>query len=122
GQELGRALKRWPNRVQAYTLNISGSIAGILLFAACSWLELSSLWWFLLIAAGLGYLSFVSPGNLLPGRLFSWAATALLLVLVVGLAAFVPTHKDYQGQRETQQFWSPYYRIDFKKADLSLSV
>jgi len=122
GQELGRALKRWPNRVQAYTLNISGSIAGIVLFAACSWLELSSLWWFLLIAAGLGYLSFVSPGNLLPGRLFSWAATALLLVLVVGLAAFVPTHNDYQGQRETQQFWSPYYRIDFKKADLSLSV
>jgi hypothetical protein len=26
GQELGRALKRWPNRVQAYTLNIIGSI------------------------------------------------------------------------------------------------
>src|SRR5688572_20090738 len=52
GQELGRALKRWPNRVQAYTLNIVGSIAGIVLFALCSWLELSSLWWFLLIAAG----------------------------------------------------------------------
>src|SRR5437870_5660132 len=122
GQELGRALKRWPNRVQAYTLNISGSIAGILLFAACSWLELSSLWWFLLIAAGLGYLFLVPPSNRLPGRLFSWASTILLLMLVVGLAAFVPTHNDYQGQRETQQFWSPYYRIDFKKADLSLSV
>ncbi len=41
GQELGRALNRWPNRVQAYTLNIAGSIAGILLFAASSWLHLS---------------------------------------------------------------------------------
>ncbi|HVQ39912.1 MAG TPA: hypothetical protein VMS31_20395, partial [Pyrinomonadaceae bacterium] len=29
GQELGRALRRWPARVQAYTLNILGSIAGI---------------------------------------------------------------------------------------------
>ena len=28
GQELGRALKRWPNRLQAYTLNIAGSLAG----------------------------------------------------------------------------------------------
>jgi spermidine synthase len=123
GQELGRALKRWPNRVQAYTLNIIGSIAGIVLFAACSWLELSSFWWFLLIAVGLGYFYFIKPAHRSPGRLFGWGlVTALLLVLVVWLAAFVPAHDGYQGQRETQQFWSPYYRIDFKKADLSLSV
>ncbi|HMJ24284.1 MAG TPA: hypothetical protein VK475_00565 [Pyrinomonadaceae bacterium] len=123
GQELGRALKRWPNRVQAYTLNIGGSIAGIVLFAACSWLELSSLWWFLLVAVGLGYFYFISPGRRLSGRLFvRTPVMALLLVLVVWLAAFVPAHNDQNSQRETQQFWSPYYRIDFKKADLSLSV
>src|SRR2546425_323369 len=123
GQELGRALKRWPNRVQAYTLNISGSLAGIVLFAACSWLELSSFWWFLLIAAALAYFHFISPGHSLRGRQFARASvTALLLVLVVWLAAFVPARDGYRGQRETQQFWSPYYRIDFKKADLSLSV
>jgi len=123
GQELGRALKRWPNRVQAYTLNIVGSIAGIVLFAACSWLELSSFWWFLLIAAWLGYFYFISPRHRLPRRLLSWSPViALLLVLVVWLAAFVPVHQDYLGHREAQQFWSPYYRIDFKKADLSLSV
>jgi spermidine synthase len=124
GQELGRALKRWPNRVQAYTLNISGSIAGILLFTACSWLELSSFWWFLLVAVGLSYFFFISPGSRLPRRAFSWnaMATGLLLVAVVGLAAFVPRHDDAEGPRETQQFWSPYYRIDFRKADLSLSV
>src|SRR6266850_4504898 len=123
GQELGRALKRWPNRVQAYTLNIIGSIVGIVLFAACSWLELSSFWWFLMIAVGLGYFYFISPHHRLPRRLLSWSPViALLLVLVVWLAAFVPVHNDYQGQREAQQFWSPYYRIDFKKADLSLSV
>jgi SAM-dependent methyltransferase len=124
GQELGRALKRWPNRVQAYTWNIVGSIAGIVLFAACSWLELSSFWWFLLIAVGLGYFYFISPRQRFPGGLFSWRGplTALLLVLVVWLAAFVPVHKDGGGQRKTEQFWSPYYRIDFERADLSLSV
>jgi spermidine synthase len=123
GQELGRALKRWPNRVQAYTLNIVGSIVGIALFAACSWLEIPAFWWFLLVAVGLGYFYFISPSHRFPRRLFGWAPLiAALLLLVVWLAAFTPVHDKYQGQREAQQFWSPYYRIDFKQADLSLSV
>src|SRR5688572_19070234 len=115
GQELGRALKRWPNRVQAYTLNIVGSIVGIALFAACSWLELSSFWWFLLVAVGLGYFYFISPRHRLPRRLFGLGTlTAALLVLVVWLAGFNPPRADVQDRYEAQQFWSPYYRIDFK--------
>ena len=123
GQELGRAFKRWPNRVQAYTLNIVGSIAGIVLFALCSWLETQAFWWFLLVVIGLGYLYFASPRRRFDKRLVSWASlTALLLLIVVWLAAFTPVQDQYVGQREAQQFWSPYYRIDFKQADLSLSV
>jgi spermidine synthase len=123
GQQLGRALKRWPNRVQAYTLNIVGSIVGIGLFAACSWLEIPAFWWFLITAAGLAYFYFLSPRHRFPRRLLGWAPlAAVLLLLVVWLAAFTPVHDQYQGQRDAQQFWSPYYRIDFKKADLSLSV
>ena len=123
GQELGRALKRWPNRVQAYTLNIVGSIVGIVLFAACSWLEIPAFWWFVLVAVALSYFYFISPSHRFPRRLLGWGPlTAVLLLLVVWLAAFTPVHDKYQGQREAQQFWSPYYRIDFKQADLSLSV
>jgi spermidine synthase len=123
GQELGRALKRWPNRLQAYSLNIVASIAGILVFAACSWLQVRALWWFLLVALGLAYFYFVSPEHRFQTRKVGWAAlTALPLLAVVYLAAFVPTHNDYPGQAKAQQFWSPYYRIDFKEADLSLSV
>jgi spermidine synthase len=48
------------------------------------------------------------------------AVYAALLVLVVWLAAFNPVLD--QDQPQSQQFWSPYYRIDFKQADLSLSV
>lgn len=123
GQELGRALKRWPNRLQAYSLNIVASIAGILVFAACSWLQVRALWWFLLVAIGLGYFYFVSAEHRFQTRKIAWAAlTALPLLAVVYLAAFVPTHNDYPGQAKAQQFWSPYYRIDFKEQDLSLSV
>lgn len=123
GQELGRALNRWPNRVQAYTLNIAGSIAGIVLFAGCSWLELSPFWWFLLASLGLAYFYFISPRSRFSRRRLSFAPlTALLLALLVWLAVFVPVHNNLQAERDTQQFWSPYYRIDFKKADLSLSV
>jgi spermidine synthase len=123
GQQLGRALKRSPNRVQAYTLNIAGSIVGIALFAACSWLEIQAFWWFLLAATGLGYFHFISPRSRFTRRLGGWGPmTAVLLLLVIWLAAFTPVHDQYQGQRNAQEFWSPYYRIDFKQADLSLSV
>jgi len=116
GQELGRALKRWPNRLQAYTLNIAGSLAGILIFAACSWMEVRAFWWFLLVALGLSYFYFQR-------RLTGWGILAALsLLLVVSLAAYAPVHSNHPGQSKAQQFWSPYYRIDFKQADLSLSV
>jgi spermidine synthase len=121
GQELGRALKRWPNRVQGYTLNILGSIAGIILFGACSWLELSAFWWFLFAAVGLGYFYFISPNYRFRRPRLTGSLTAVLLLLVVWLAGFVP-HNKYAGQHEVQQLWSPYYRIDFTQADLSLSV
>jgi spermidine synthase len=122
GQELGRALNRWPNRVQAYTLNITGSIAGILLFAASSWLHLSPLWWFLLVALGLSYFYFISQHRHYR-KLLGWGTvTAVLLIGMVGLAAYTPGHKDYPGQSQAQHLWSPYYRIDFKQQDLSLSV
>ena len=121
GQELGRALKRWPNRVQAYTLNIVGSIAGIVFFAICSWLELSSFWWFLVVVVGLSYFLFFSPHHLFsPRRIGSGLVTIALLVLVVWLAAFISGNR--ADDKQATQFWSPYYRIDFTEADRSLSV
>ena len=122
GQELGRALNRWTNRVQAYSINIGGSIAGIVLFALCSWLQLSPLWWFSLVALGLAYFLFISPQRHFRRILSVGPLVAVLLVAMVALAAYTPIHSEYEGQRDAQHFWSPYYRIDFKKADLSLSV
>ncbi len=55
GQQLGRALAKLPNRLEAYTIDILGSIAGIVLFAACSFMQLSPAWWFAFVVAGLAY-------------------------------------------------------------------
>lgn len=122
GQELGRALQHCTNRVQAYSINIAGSIVGIVLFALCSWLQLSPRWWFSLVALGLAYYLFISPARRFRKMLSFGPVVALALVAMVALAAYTPIHNDYEGQRDAQHFWSPYYRIDFKKGDLSLSV
>jgi spermidine synthase len=123
GQELGRALNRRSNRVQAYTLNIIGSILGIALFAVCSWLELSPFWWFLLVACGLSYFCFFSPRTHFPNGLVLRSLIVILFISIIWLSAFTPRFTEWQHQqRETQQFWSPYYRIDFDESDLSMSV
>jgi hypothetical protein len=55
GQQLGRCLARLPNRLEAYTIDILGSIAGIVLFAACSFLELPPTIWFAIVMAGFSW-------------------------------------------------------------------
>jgi SAM-dependent methyltransferase len=108
GQELGRAFDRIPRRVVAYTTNILGSIAGILVFAACSWLEVSPFWWFLIIVVGLGY--FLRR----EGSRFRWRPDRIaLLVLVLGLAS-IPSGKIRAGGKVVgEHLWSPYYRVDY---------
>src|SRR5262249_24880643 len=121
GQELGRALARVPDRVQAYTVNILGSLVGIVVFAGFSWLQLSPLWWFLPVVAGVAYL-------LVPARLrgTAWWGRALhlvpllLLLQVAGFHAGVWTVRA-GGQERTWEFlWSPYYRIDYERPPVRL--
>ena len=100
GQQLGRALAKLPNRLEAYTVDILGSIAGIVLFAACSFLELSPAWWFAFVLAGLSY--FLVPTTLVRG-----GALAAASVLVVALAV-APS---FIGLTEK---WSPYYRVSYR--------
>ena len=100
GQQLGRALAKLPNRLEAYTIDILGSLAGIVLFAACSFMELSPAWWFAFVVAGLTY--FLRPPA-------TWRAAALAVpsVLVVGLSV-APS---LIGLLE---MWSPYYRVSYR--------
>src|SRR5262249_1886741 len=115
GQELGRALTRLPNRVQAYIINILGSLVGIVLFAGFSWLELPPIAWFLPVAGILAHLLFRST-SAAPVEARRPALALLALVLIVtslpstGLGSGAATH------------WSPYYRVDYFGGDQSIVV
>jgi len=105
GQELGRALSRVKGRVEAYTFDILGSLSGIALFAAASWMELSPVWWFAVTAIGLGYFLKVHHPDLFRTRIVH-------LVVVVALAAITSSVAGLSDLVGT--YWSPYYRIDYE--------
>jgi SAM-dependent methyltransferase len=114
-QELGRAQARLPRRVYAYTLNILGSVAGVVLFAACSWWEVPPLWWFLGIALGLGY--FLAPAARQARGLIAWLRFGFQLASLAGvvyLASWTsgPARR-LPGGDTRSPLWSPYYRIDY---------
>ena len=102
GQQLGRALARVPNRLWAYSIDILGSLTGIAVFAACSFLELPPTWWFALVMAGFAW--FLVPDDRRRG-----------LALVLGPALVLVLSVSPVGQRGEgpSQMWSPYYRIDY---------
>lgn len=116
GQELGRALNRHPRRVTAYTLNILGSIIGIVLFAVCAWLQMSPLWWFLPTSCGMGYFLSTRPAS--SGRIPRFIALASLAATPM-LVWFSPTT---WGDSPHDRFWSPYYRIDYDYKHRSITA
>ena len=104
-----------PDRVIAYSVNIAGSIAGIALFAAASWLELSPIWWFLVIVSGLGF--FLAPGARVRGTMLAVASAVVLLIAS-------STSGEYTSERRpgSEHLWSPYYRIDYDQASRLITV
>ncbi|HEX8027430.1 MAG TPA: hypothetical protein VF491_03165 [Vicinamibacterales bacterium] len=111
GQQLGRALARLPSRLEAYTIDIAGSIAGIAIFAACSFLELPPTWWFAIVMAGFAW--FLVPDDRRRGMAIVLGPA---LVLVFSIA---PAGTRGEGP---QQQWSPYYRIDYHPNDRLINV
>jgi SAM-dependent methyltransferase len=115
GQELGRALNSYPNRLRAYSLNIAGSLIGIVIFAACSWWELAPFWWFLPVVLTVALILVrISPRRDLPVR---WA---LLAVTLLGVS--LHSAANLRSDQAVQFLWSPYYRIDYDTAHRSLAV
>jgi len=95
GQITGRIFSRFDRPLLAYTVNISGNIAAVLIFAGLSFLWTSPLLWFALV-----FILFLP---------FLWEDRKLLLygVTVFGLALIMissPTQR-------VVEYWSPYYRV-----------
>ena len=118
GQELGRAFNRMTNRLQAYSLNIAGSLVGILLFSACAFWELSPVWWFTPVIVAIGYFVFFTGGAVSRGAarwsLLPWVVPCLIGVVV--MASKTSGTVTNQGKRTGEHFWSPYYRVDYDVA------
>src|SRR5258706_7972134 len=111
GQVLGRAFDAYPDRVRGYTLNIGGSLAGIVGFSLISFVHAPPVVWFLICCAGIAYL-LTEKARLTPLRAGALAA----LILIVAAPG---VYKSYRG-RELR--WSPYYAVDHKIATGQIAV
>jgi hypothetical protein len=102
-QEVARTFARF-EPLEAYRLDILGSLSGIAAFAGLSFLRLPPLAWALVVA--------VVAGVLLGRRLglWQWAALAALVLLLLGQTVLGGYH------------WSPYYKILAVPKDGGLSV
>jgi spermidine synthase len=92
GEGVARTFRRF-QPLEAYRLDILGSIAGIIAFSILSFLGAPPLAWGLLVAVALALLA--EPTSRI------WQAPVLaVMVLLLGFESFVPTDS-----------WSPYYKI-----------
>ncbi len=97
-EEVARTFARFPP-LEAYRLDVLGSIAGITAFAGLSFLRLPPLAWALLAAVALILLL----GQRMRRR--QWAGIAVFVVLL-GVQSLLPSHH-----------WSPYYKVTTQPTD-----
>ena len=100
GQTLGRAFDAYPNRVVGYTLNIGGSLLGIIGFSALSFLQAPPLVWFAITCAGIAYLLYQTGG-----------LTAVRVAALIAITGAV-TAPDAIRQGNAEVRWSPYYAVE----------
>jgi spermidine synthase len=108
GQVLGRAFNAIPsrNRVASYTINILGSLAGIVAFGLASYFRTAPIVWFAL-SVGL-ILYFVRPCSM---------TQLTCQIVLLGLIGFVSYNETKRIQSIGRQFfWSPYYKIQYGQA------
>lgn len=99
GQVLGRSFDAIPNRVAAYTVNVLGSLVGIVAFGATSLAQLSPLYWFAIAVGGILY--FARP----------W--TPLQLISQLGLLVVVAIASGPAPDASAHVLWSPYYKVEY---------
>lgn len=110
GQVLGRVLDNFSNRVVGYTINIAGSLTGVVVFSAISCAGVPPVIWFFVAFAGAAFL-LKQTGRLYRVQLVTLAAG----VLLVGLGGS-------SAELGTQARWSPYYMVRFTPANRHIIV
>ncbi|PAY03871.1 hypothetical protein CK489_36895 [Bradyrhizobium sp. UFLA03-84] len=109
GQTLGRAFDAYPNRVAGYSLNIGGSLAGIVGFSLLSFAQAPPVVWFGISCAGIAYLLYQDK-----------ALSLLRLVTIIVVVGFTAFYTDRSGNHDIR--WSPYYAVDLNKKSGEITV
>jgi spermidine synthase len=103
GQVLGRAFNSIPSRVASYTINILGSLVGIVAFGMASYLRTAPIVWFAVSIGLIVY--FIRPMSMLQ---------LVCLIALLGLIGFASYNETTWTQIIGRQFfWSPYYKIQY---------
>jgi SAM-dependent methyltransferase len=107
-QRMAREMAALPP-LRAYTINLAGSLAGVAVFALCSWLEWPPAVWFSIgSAAAIPLLARSEPRDG-GAPVSSWSGAFAVSVALLGVSTALT-----QGlSRDT--LWSPYYRIDVRQ-------
>jgi SAM-dependent methyltransferase len=109
GQVLGRKLAAIPSRILAYTVNIAGSLAGIVVFGAMSYYEMPPVCWFVVGLAGVVWFLRETRQASVPNLTLMAGTLAM-----IGIAGWrTPGHRFY---------WSPYYSIRYSTRDRDITV
>lgn len=111
GQELGRSFDLYSNRLLGYSLNVGGSLAGIISFSILSILQTPAWLWFLIVAVGIGYLLYQAGQLSLP---------RILLLFAVPLILAGP--KILYQHLGISLRWSPYYAVRYEKTSGTIIV
>jgi hypothetical protein len=119
GQEMGRAFNRVTNRTLSYSANLLGSLVGIGMFAAGSFLRFPPAVWFAMILIVLAYLlcrgehegesAPAGPRRPRPTPRVEFGIL-VTLALVEGLTALTSGSTSVSDR---QIIWSEYYRVDY---------
>ncbi len=109
GQMLGRTLAAIDQRILAYTVNIAGSLAGIVAFGVMAYFELPPVWWFAVATASILY--FLRPRGLATVPNITLLACTLVAMAVAGWRIL--------GQ---SFYWSPYYAVRYQEDGREISV
>ncbi|MET3837954.1 hypothetical protein [Bradyrhizobium sp. OAE829] len=102
GQVLGRAFDTFPNRVAGYSLNIGGSLIGIVLFSVMSAWQMPPHVWVAITCVGVAYLLHQDG-----------ALSIVRLVTLIALIALAGLPLEMSKRLETR--WSPYYAVDYER-------
>lgn len=100
GRELGRAFREF-KPLAAYSMNLGGSIAGVLAVALLGALGVSPLFW---MASGLAVVAAIVVINRVPPK----KAIAIAALWLAGASAMYPPARE--------AIWSPYYKITVQDA------